>query len=77
MQYYGNVKRTGAETHGKLPSTIGVSLEPDGQIVGVALAAGEDKTGSRLWRPAVGKDELPGRFVLVDGLFTPAEGDAL
>jgi len=26
---------------------------------------------------AVGKDELPGRFVLVDGLFTPAEGDTL
>jgi len=74
MQYYGNVKRTGAETHGKLPSTIGVSLEPDGQIVGVALAAGEDKAGIHLWRLAIGKDQLPGRFVLADEKFVPAEG---
>jgi len=38
----------------------------------VASPAGEDESGNQRWRLAIGEEKLPGRFLLVDGLFTPA-----
>jgi hypothetical protein len=44
------------------------------RTAGIAFPAGEDADGNQLWRLTLGDDDLPGLFLLADGLFTPAEG---
>lgn len=43
------------------------SMRPDG----VAFPAGVDERENQLWRLTIGKDELPGRFLMTDGKFVP------
>jgi hypothetical protein len=54
---------------------MGFTLSPDSaKADGVAFPAGGDEAGNHLSRLVLGKQELPGRLVLVDGLFVPADG---
>jgi len=75
--YYSNFLRPGTLklVPGRGWLAVGFASTPDAaHAEGFALPAGEDEAGNPLWRLTVGEDELPGRYLLVDGLFTPAEG---
>jgi len=74
--YFSNFKKPGTLKFipGAPWHAVGFAFAPDSvKNDGVALPAGPDADGRQLWKLVVGKQELPGRFVLADGVFTPAE----
>jgi hypothetical protein len=50
-------------------------LEAPGKYptIGTAFGTGWSETGLQLWRLVVRGEELPGRFVIIDGEFRPAQ----
>jgi len=73
--YYSNFKKPGTLEHRPMRpwSPIGFAFAPDSiKSDGVALPTGPDAHGRQLWKLVVGRQEMHGRFVLVDGLFLPA-----
>lgn len=72
--FYSNIVKPGVLMYrpGYPCSAIGFRTSPQAiRPDGVALPTGEDKEGRQLFKLVLGKDELPGRFVLTDGLFVP------
>jgi hypothetical protein len=39
------------------------------KAIGVAYCVGEDDLGAALWRLTIGRDRLPGRWIVIDGEF--------
>jgi hypothetical protein len=60
--------------HGAVPGAIGVLEDLDKSMpVGMALHAGRDAADRALWTLSIDGDDLPGRWVVVDREFQPAE----
>jgi hypothetical protein len=56
------------------PDAIGVLESPTNHMpVGMALAIGPDGAGVAVWRLSVHGAELPGRWVVIDCAFRPAQ----
>jgi hypothetical protein len=70
---YAHITERGPIRYGRIPFAIGV-LEAPGQYptIGTAFPRGWNEAGLQLWRLTVHDQELPGRFVIIDGEFRPA-----
>jgi hypothetical protein len=74
MRYFARIRDQGAVRHWRYPSAIGVHASPfDSAPIGMAFGAGRTDAGLALWRVEVDGDLQPGRFVIVDGEFLPAQ----
>lgn len=74
MRYYASISIRGTVKYGQLPGSIGVHDSPDSSMpVGMASGKWRDDRGNALWSLQIGKHEIPGRWVIVDGEFRPAQ----
>ena len=75
MRYFTNVGQDrGPLLHGTVPGAIGVLEDLDKSMpIGMALRVGRDDAGRALWTLSVDGDDLPGRWVVVDREFQPAQ----
>ena len=72
--YFAHISSRGPVKYGDLPSAIGVLEAPDKFIpIGEASCRTWDETGLALWTLRIGKQEIPGRWVIVEREFTPAQ----
>jgi hypothetical protein len=59
------------------PDAIGVLEAPDRPMpIGTALVVGRDAAGIALWELVVHDEVVPGRWIVVDREFHPAQGNA-
>ena len=75
MRYFTNVgPDRGPVLSGTVPGAIGVIEDLDQLMpVGMALRVGADAAGRALWALTIDGDDLPGRWVVVDREFHPAQ----
>jgi hypothetical protein len=75
VRYFTNVgPDRGPVLSGTVPGAIGVLEDLDKPMpVGMALRVGADAAGRALWALTIDGDDLPGRWVVVDREFHPAE----
>jgi hypothetical protein len=61
--------------YGGVPGAIGILEALDEPMpVGMALCVGWDSAGLAVWTLTVHGDDLPGRWLVIDGEFRPATG---
>lgn len=71
MPFYANISASGSIRFLQVPFSVGVLESPSDKMpVGAAHPMGRSNEGLELWRVEVGGHELPGRFVIVDRVFT-------
>jgi hypothetical protein len=59
--------------HGEVPSAIGLLEAPDKYMpIGEAKCRSWDDQGLATWTIRIGKDEIPGRWAIVDRELKPA-----
>jgi hypothetical protein len=75
VRYFTNVGQDrGPLLHGTVPGAIGVIEDPDKPMpIGMALRVGRDDAGRALWTLSIDGEDLPGRWVVIDREFHPAE----
>ena len=75
MRYFTNVgPDRGPLLYGTVPGAIGVLEDLDKSMpIGMALCVGRDDVGRALWTLSIDGEDLPGRWVVVDREFQPAE----
>ena len=75
MRYFTNVGQDrGPLLHGTVPGAIGVIEDPDKPMpIGMALRVGRDDAGRALWTLSIDGEDLPGRWVVIDREFQPAQ----
>jgi hypothetical protein len=74
MQYFTSDSRVGRVRYGSIHWRIAVDASPTNhQRIGDASEVGITTTGLALWQLRVHGDEVPGRWILIDGQFVPAE----
>jgi hypothetical protein len=75
MSYYANIgPRSGPNLGRHRLAAIGVLQSPDDRTpIGMALAVGRDDDEVEVWELTVRGVELPGRWVVVDRQFVPAQ----
>jgi hypothetical protein len=57
-----------------VPGSLGVIESPDQPMpIGQADCMTHDENGAAVWVLRIGKQEIPGRWVLVSGEFLPVE----
>ncbi len=72
--YYAHVSAKGPVKYGQVPGSIGVLEAPDKPMpIGEAHCLRWDEKGLAVWTLRIGKQEIPGRWVIVDRQFRPAE----
>jgi len=73
--YANAVPAHGPLRYSEVPGAIGVLVALDKPMpVGLALCVGWDPAVLALWTLTVHGDELPGRWLVIDGEFRPATG---
>jgi hypothetical protein len=71
---FAHISERGAIRWGQLPDAIGVLEAPDKPMsIGIAFGIGWTEGGIALWRLRVRGQDRPGRFVIIDGEFRPAQ----
>jgi hypothetical protein len=74
MPYFADAITTGTVRSGEYPFAIGVLPESRARIpIGVAFEVGITENGFAVWRLKVGGEQVPGRFIIENGLFVPVE----
>jgi hypothetical protein len=75
MRYFTNAgPEQGPVRYRKLPSAIGVLEAPDRHMpIGMAFEIGRTADGLAVWRLVIHDADIPGRWVIVDREFRPAE----
>ena len=75
MRYFANAgPDRGPIVYGTTPDAIGVIEDLEKPIpVGMALCVGVDAWCRALWTLSIDGEDLPGRWVVVDREFQPAE----
>ena len=70
--YFAHISQKGPIKYGAVPGSIGV-LEASDQFmpIGEAHCSAWDETGLAVWTLRIGKQEIPGRWVIVDREFRP------
>ncbi len=72
--YYAHVSEKGPVKYGQVPGSIGVLEAPDKPMpIGEAHCLTWDEKGLAVWTLRIGKEEIPGRWVIVDREFRPVE----
>src|SRR5262249_57867122 len=74
-RYFPNAGRErGPLLHGPVPGAIGVIEDLDKPMpIGMAMRVGVDATGAALWELVVDDVLVPGRWVVIDREFRPAQ----
>jgi hypothetical protein len=73
MLYFTDVSLTGWVRYHQLPSDIGVTGQPGAHVlIGSASEVGLTQDGYALWSLRVHDTDIPGRCVIVDGMFMTA-----
>ncbi len=71
--YFTNASGPGPVRYGQLPSSIGVLEALDKFMpIGEAHCLTWDQNGLAVWTLRIGKEEMPGRWVIIDREFRPA-----
>jgi hypothetical protein len=71
-RYFAHISHRGAVKYGDVPSAIGVLEAPDKLMpIGEATCRDWDENGLAVWTLRIGKEEKPGRWVIVDREFRP------
>jgi hypothetical protein len=74
MQYFSSDSRSGRVRYGAIHWRIGVDASPvDHRRIGDATEVGQTPAGLALWRLRIGRSEVPGLWILIEGEFVPAE----
>jgi hypothetical protein len=73
MTYFTDASTKGRVFFAQLPWVIGVIEEPNTRLlVGTAMRRGRSADGLALWSLKVRGADIPGRWVIIDGMFTMA-----
>jgi hypothetical protein len=76
MEYFTNTSAAGPVRYGQLPGSIGVLEALDKPMpIGMASAIGRTEGGLAVWQLTIDGAGVPGRWVIIDGRFVPAESD--
>jgi hypothetical protein len=74
IPYFTDAITTGTVRSGEYPFAIGVLPESDARIpIGIAFEVGITENGFAVWRLKVAGEQVPGRFIIENGLFVPVE----
>ncbi len=69
-RYFAHISHKGKIKYGEVPGSIGVLEGPDKPMpIGEALCRTWDENGLAVWTLRIGKEEIPGRWVIVDREF--------
>jgi hypothetical protein len=72
--YFAHISQKGPVRYGHVPGSIGVLESLDKFMpIGEASCSTHDENGLAVWTLRIGKQEIPGRWVIVDWEFRPAE----
>lgn len=72
--YFAHISQKSAIRYGDVPGSIGVLEAPDKFMpIGEASCRTHDENGLAVWTLRIGKEEIPGQWVIVDREFRPAE----
>jgi hypothetical protein len=78
MLYFANASPAGRVLYHQLPSEIGVTDLPGGHAtIGSASEVGETQDRQAVWSLRVHDADVPGRWVIVDGMFMTATDEAV
>jgi hypothetical protein len=73
-QYFTSDSRAGRVRYGSIHWRIAVDSSPNNhQRIGDAMEVGMTTTGLAMWRLRVGRSEVPGLWILINGQFVPLE----
>jgi hypothetical protein len=71
-RYFAHISQRGPIKYGSVPSAIGVLESPDKFMpIGEATCRTWDDQGKAVWTLRIGKDGIPGRWVIVDRQLKP------
>jgi hypothetical protein len=74
MIHLAHISHKGPVKYGQLPGSIGVHDALDNPMpIGMALCRGWDENGFAVWTLTVHGEVLPGRWVIIDKRFVPAQ----
>jgi hypothetical protein len=72
--YFAQTSLNGPVKYGQLPSSIGVLDSLDNPMpIGMASCRGWGLDGLAVWTLRIGGQEIPGRWVIIDKRFVPAQ----
>jgi hypothetical protein len=72
-RYFAHISVAGPVKYDTVPGSIGVLAGPDQFMpIGQAHCLTWNATGLAVWKIFIGKQELPGRWIIVDREFQPA-----
>ena len=75
-RYYANESTVGRARSGEYPFAIEVLVaSDDSRPRGIAFEIGSTADGLAVWRLKIGGEDVPGRFIVVDGRFDPVESE--
>ena len=73
-RYFAHLSQKGPIRYGDVPGAIGVLEALDKSMpIGEASCRTHDENGLAVWTLRIGKQEIPGRWVIVDREFRPAQ----
>jgi hypothetical protein len=74
MRYFAHICQKGPVRYGTIPGSIGVLETLDKPMpIGEASCRTHDEYGLAVWTIRIGKQEIPGRWVIVDREFRPTQ----
>jgi hypothetical protein len=74
MRYYAHISEKGPVRFGQVPCSIGVLESLDKLMpIGEAHCVSWGENGLAVWTLRIGKEEIPGRWIIVDREFRPAK----
>ena len=73
-RYFTHISQNGPIRYGDVPGSIGVLEVLDKFMpIGEASCRTHDENGLAVWSLRIGKEEIPGRWVIVDREFRPSK----
>jgi hypothetical protein len=69
-RYFAHISHRGFVKYGSVPSAIGVLGSPvNPMLIGEATCRDWDENGLAVWTIRIGKEEIPGRWIIEDREF--------
>ena len=73
-RYFAHISQKGKIRYGEVPGSIGVLEALDKFMpIGEASCRTHDENGLAVWTLRIGKEEIPGRWMIVDREFRPVQ----
>ena len=74
MPYFAHISQRGPVKYDQVPGSIGVLEAIDKPMpIGEAHCMTWDEHGLAVWTIRIGKQEIPGRWIIIDREFRPAQ----